>query len=321
MGSFNQTCALSGLPITSGTPLRWLLLIQRPYKDNDTIAPGCYYLPRATPLRVKYDDCGEVYPLDEATQGKEFEKTLIYPYWIQQFQTDLVELEQGENQYHEPAATKDLTLDHLQWLLHEGRLQVSIEEASSHANEQTHIVRSYIREDVWQAALDLVDKFIKEDDYWPKKTCTLKAYKENFLKLVEDFTAEQREDRYFDKEYPLYRYNMINRKKYHPLDFLAGGGYAGGIAFPFYRGIREQSQWMLHKLYKKEWSLDDPQVKELFLDLAETYLIHSFLSYINQPWQQSLYGSQESQWSLQSKFHKKLSLIAAKEIATEEDEE
>jgi hypothetical protein len=63
MGSFDYTCAISGLPIAGGEAVRYLLLTQNPYHRG--VKAGsfvCYstdhWFPRVFPIRAKYNDYG-----------------------------------------------------------------------------------------------------------------------------------------------------------------------------------------------------------------------------------------------------------------------
>jgi hypothetical protein len=120
MGSFNETCALSNLNISYGTPVRVLFLTQNPYvtSDGHEAQRGCYHYDnwfvRTPPLKGKYDDYGR------AALAKSKLPKLI----ADVFSTDVVERPFGFNQYHEPAVFRGQNLAHYLQAAWEGRLLV-----------------------------------------------------------------------------------------------------------------------------------------------------------------------------------------------------
>lgn len=92
MGSFSSTCCISGLPITYGTPVRWLLLTQNPYWDGGFV---CYsngrWVPRTWPIRV-YNDYGSI---------ENWEEGPLLDSIMKGFELDLVEVGVGDNSFHD----------------------------------------------------------------------------------------------------------------------------------------------------------------------------------------------------------------------------
>jgi hypothetical protein len=65
MGSFDYTCAVSGLPIGAGDDVRLMLLTQNPYHHGKkagamTCGMNDVWFPRTFPLRGRYNDYGGV---------------------------------------------------------------------------------------------------------------------------------------------------------------------------------------------------------------------------------------------------------------------
>lgn len=113
MGSWNATCSLSNLPIEPGTDVWLAVLEQSPGQDR------CYStaLWRPVPLlaRAVYADYGECTDHDTG-----FELVL------NGIRKSLVELSQGENEYHDIAVTADKFDATLFWdAVHEQRLKVT----------------------------------------------------------------------------------------------------------------------------------------------------------------------------------------------------
>lgn len=122
MGSFNVTCAVSGLPITPGMPVRYLLLTtNRKKRERENIFPlytTDWFMPRTFPLRAKYYDCGDLVDVQTGPQRD---------VWMTCFQEDLVERGAGDNPCHDKAVFKDrLKFEDITDLIHEAVLYVEI---------------------------------------------------------------------------------------------------------------------------------------------------------------------------------------------------
>ena len=104
MGSFDYTCCVSGLPISDGTPIRYLLLTENPY--NSPAEHTCYiddrWALRTFPLRAEYDDYGSVQIVQEG---------LLRDIWLEGFKRDLVERGTGDNSCHDVPVRKDMTFE------------------------------------------------------------------------------------------------------------------------------------------------------------------------------------------------------------------
>lgn len=116
MGHFSQTCLLSHLPITGGTPIRVCLLVGSPYKTPDRHGDGWSF--RSIPFRAEYNDYGgieNVHPEDQ----------ILVDLALAQFNRDAVEIPQGDNPYHDPPVTRGMPQEAWWDALWEGRLTVS----------------------------------------------------------------------------------------------------------------------------------------------------------------------------------------------------
>lgn len=119
MGSFAITCAVSGLPIHPSEPVRFFMLTQNPYEDENLRCDShSFWFPRCFPLHAKYNDYGSV----EECEGGPLRKA-----WMEGLRLDLIERGWGENSCHDIATSKDMTFDDLLTALWEGRVQVNRE--------------------------------------------------------------------------------------------------------------------------------------------------------------------------------------------------
>lgn len=95
---------ISGLTISAGDPVRFLLLTEGPYKDS----PACYshslWFPRTFPVRGVYDDYGGV---------KEIEDGPLKDLFLKGIQKDVIEVGWGDNACHDVPVRKEMTFDGL----------------------------------------------------------------------------------------------------------------------------------------------------------------------------------------------------------------
>lgn len=176
MGSWNETCAVSNLPILDGDEVYWLLLTQNPYTKFSKTECYCtdFFFPRCLPVLGKYVDCGEVEPSDG--------EGLFAQSIIDQLKTDMIEWRysdyvpryEGDDKSREeglgiPETTfENLNFDNLQEWLHKGNVFIDKNALDLHhygKNEEGKIVRIerklavkplplspiMIRKDIWNS--------------------------------------------------------------------------------------------------------------------------------------------------------------------------
>lgn len=115
MGHFSQTCLLSHLPITGGTPIRVCLLASSPYAHSDRHGEAWSF--RSIPFRAEYNDYGSI-------QNVHPEDQILVDLALAQFNRDAIEIPQGDNPYHDPPVTRGMPAEGWWDALWEGRLQV-----------------------------------------------------------------------------------------------------------------------------------------------------------------------------------------------------
>lgn len=116
MGSWNNTCGLTNLPIHSGEAVYVFPIMER---DLTGYRSHCYasafYQPLITPFLAKYNDYGA---------GEECTGAIIEPF-LMALKSIMVEHDVGENQYHDIAVKKDkMDIDLFFEAIHEDRLQI-----------------------------------------------------------------------------------------------------------------------------------------------------------------------------------------------------
>lgn len=114
MGSWNATCGLTSLPIISGEEV-YVFPIVESYRDSFCYSTALYN-PVIIPFRAKYNDYGA----GEDCSGVALD--LI----VEGIRKNLIELEVGENQYHDIAVKREgFDIDTFFEVVHEKRLRVN----------------------------------------------------------------------------------------------------------------------------------------------------------------------------------------------------
>lgn len=138
MGSWNGTCAITQLHITSGEPVAVFMLTESKYSDNFCYS-SAYYNPCYLPFFGKYNDYGSVEECTGIGLG------II----LDEIRSRLTEFPQGPNEYHDPAASRALfdeealfDLDHEGRLYIDGRSQNAAEsfETKDLGTRVTHVI-------------------------------------------------------------------------------------------------------------------------------------------------------------------------------------
>lgn len=118
MGSFDYTCAVSGLPIHSGDEVRFLLLSGNPYGENKG-SRACtmhdWWFPRTFPIRAVYNEYGSVEKVEEGPARD---------IWLDALKIDLVSRGWGDNSVHDVPTSPDMTFEELLGAIQEGRILV-----------------------------------------------------------------------------------------------------------------------------------------------------------------------------------------------------
>jgi len=140
MGCWNKTCGLSNLAIHDGEPVLVFTLVR-----NNSISDFCYstalYSPVLLPFYSEYNDYGA----GENSSG------VGLPLILEGLRENLVELEQGENEYHDIPVKRDDFDEEKYWeAIHEGRLRVNshrgerdVQFVMFHKRFVDHILENY----------------------------------------------------------------------------------------------------------------------------------------------------------------------------------
>jgi hypothetical protein len=132
MGCWNKTCGLSNLHITAGTPVYVFVLEKN--KSYDHCYSTSLFSPLLLPFESVYDDYG----------GGEDSSGPALDYIMNMIKKDLVEMEVGENQYHDIEVKREgFTPEKFFEAVHEDRLSIQGRRA-----EPTQLYFTMMRKDI-----------------------------------------------------------------------------------------------------------------------------------------------------------------------------
>lgn len=116
MGSWNKTCGLSNLHIYAGTEVYVFALVEN-RTENDRCYSTSFWWPIPLPFVAKYNDYGGGQDYDENSGSLKFLMSYL--------KDEMVEVEEGENQYHDiPVKRADFNTELFFEAVNEGRLKV-----------------------------------------------------------------------------------------------------------------------------------------------------------------------------------------------------
>lgn len=159
MGCWNHTCAVTGLPIYESEEVEVIMLLASAHPEQASHCyPTSYHIPIPLTFQGQYNDYGAV----ENCKG------IALPVLINAIRDNMVELEVGENKYHDIAAKKDeFDVDKMFELDHENRLfifQYPMQHDMRNCIPLKHIV---VRKTVYDTIVESCKL-----EYWDKETST-----------------------------------------------------------------------------------------------------------------------------------------------------
>jgi hypothetical protein len=138
MGCFDITCAVSGIGIGGGDPIRFLLLTENPHYDGRYVCQtDGRWMPRTIPIKGHYDEYGRI---------ENWEESPVQASIMKGFQTDLVEMDEVRRSMDFSSMLEGL------W---EGRIRVRSPYKGDGSKRDLLVKYAMIREDVWQAMIGM----------------------------------------------------------------------------------------------------------------------------------------------------------------------
>lgn len=320
MGSWDETCAISNLPISPGDKVYWLLLTKNPYtKFSET---GCYsndfFFVRSIPILGKYEDCGEV----KVSDGEE----LFVQAMLNQFKVDLVEWLYKDNRKKDGSISnqeyfnssevilENLTFDNLQQWLHEGIVSIDNNALNDYHFEEDEdgkikrvykklpvksdpVVKVMIRKDVWDSLNSLtINNWsgLINSDYFKKKEKDLLA-----PILAEDKSEE---------EVKMLRHILHSRLKDISTDSAFLNTYA------------ESLENLIKRYIDKD--ISEKELRKTTVRSRELKMLETVMAFTRRAWFPTVgAGSQTLMFDLHTEVFKKFTGIAEKAQKEYEDEE
>lgn len=205
MGSWNNTCGLTTLPIISGEQVYVFPIKER---DLSGYRSHCYshalYQPIITPFVAEYNDYGA----GENCSG------IVLDLFVEEMRRELIELEVGENKYHDIAVKRDdFDIDTFFEAVHEDRLLVKGWGTTNRPVYFT-MVRKDVADRMWnewtfdqyKGSKGAVPEGFESDEYYIKnityaKIATLiPKYLAHISKVIKELTdSEINIDRYISR--------------------------------------------------------------------------------------------------------------------------
>lgn len=145
MGCWNHTCAITNLPIYVGEEVEVVLLKRKAGIDG---ASFCYATNYHSPLPLTFSGKYNEYGAVEFCEGVALETI------VAALQKNLLEMEEGENEYHDiPAKKSEFNIDSLFELDHEGRLFIVNYKMQHDMREGIRIKHIVIRKEVYDGII------------------------------------------------------------------------------------------------------------------------------------------------------------------------
>lgn len=320
MGSFNQVCMLSGLPISYRDPVRAILVTEHPRATLGKCVRDypSKYLPRTFPIRGYYNDYGSL----ENVPDDVFKRL-----WVKGLQRELIELQVGENpRDYEVSRTMDfdqlweaiwgerlLVPGHGSYASIRSKGPVALKEVDKPVAplgiRNVRVQVAMVREDVWQAIMatpfesrglpgTLGELRWAVRDYWDECTTRLKgAVKfDASISIDERVTHIVSRSDLFSVRADIRGYRLSESLKNPLSDFLRDDSVSG-----------LGSHWLL----ALEEGVESEELSDFYLGVAEMIWFMWVNNYRSPGslWKPSYAGGQDWYWEEHLRFHKDMSMI------------
>lgn len=300
MGCWNETCALSNLPIVPGDKVVWMLLSPGYGGDVHRVYYNDQYFVRTVPIYGTYSDYGEVELIDTKV-SIEILKTIR-----EQFESDLCE-------------TDVQTMDNycfktLQSWLHEGNIRVDADNKSGKIPPNIKPVHNImIKKEVWDEFLDMtVDGWIRNSS----STINLKSIREHADEIINSVFKERNSE--FNTAYldALGNYDNL----FSELNISTG---FAGASPPFERQIKETSRKLLRGLSDGVGEYD--AVRRIFYRIAELNMVEIVMGSARMNWHLTTGRGIQSEDNLSTmEVHMRIAkcakLASERQLSNEEEE-
>ena len=212
MGSWNKTCGLSNLPIHCGEPVMVFTLVQ-----NNKIDSFCYTTPFYSPVMLPFHSVYNDYGGGENSTG------IGLPLIMDAIKANLIEMELGENPYHDIAIKREEFDESKYWsAIHENRLKISghngdrnVQFVMFHKRVVDHILKH-----------SSLQKFVKTGPAWGDYKYVDYKFADILAELppvIEALMSSGKDE--IIRWRPLYRLEDAALENNLAVDYLQGNGY------------------------------------------------------------------------------------------------
>lgn len=297
MGCWNETCALSNLPIMRGAPTYLIFMMSAPttLKEGQT---GCYvddfWLIPAIPLLGKYDDYGRV---------DQLEKGLFAQLVAEQIQATLVPHEEHEGKFN---------LMNLQNWCHDGNCKIKAPLLPPKTEHE--LVKTFIRKDVW-------DWFVTQTVEDFRGAHTLQTMQKDAAEYLNCWTIKQDEinkiedpnerlSKLFGMDFEM-ETSLLGKNQFYSHFKCSRHGRLPWTLGHYDRQIQEKY---------RSGSITKETALEIYNRIAEIMHVEAVMSELRICWHPTSFsGSQDQDYRMHAAFHTKIAEIATKTAVYLED--
>lgn len=277
MGCWNETCAVSNMHITAGQEVALFVIEQARYSDYGP------YNPCLLPMYGEYDDYG----------GADNITGLGVGHIMQALQKTLVEMEQGENQYHDvPVKREGFDVEMFMNATHEGRL------FTKYGEKKLQVHRVMIHKTMFNMILN---EWQRETYYYneEERFTSFKYTYNDAVKHIPDWISKVRE---LIADTPDYMVRVLD----HQINTLESGTNHGSPGNLFAKSV-----WFSDSISNRTALLNpvgtiaegiingkEEELQEYLAELLKGFWVNSFMQYTRKFWMpQAGAGSQNNEHS------------------------
>ncbi|HET8688951.1 MAG TPA: hypothetical protein VFM18_20265 [Methanosarcina sp.] len=302
MGCWNKTCGLTGLPIFAGEDV-YVFVLEKNMSDSDRCYSTAFWRPVLLPFYSVYDDYG----------GGEDSSGIGFPILMEVLKNKIVEMEQGDNEYHDIPVTKENFGEKMFFeAVHEHRLFLP----ERYQKGQIPVDYVMFRKDVVDFILDtnVIELYVGRgkgnkggNNYIDVKFDDIIAdvdkYLDRIIKTVSDLKSENPDRGFGSIGYRLRTYLKLWRDEQSTLvdDFIVVDNYNMSTIFDF-SDLFAQS--IMHE------NVDREKIKEFLIDYMKGCYLNYFMESTRKNWMPG--GHEGSQSEVNSEYE---TLIAAMQMS------
>ncbi len=237
MGSWDETCALSHLPIKPGDPVRILYLTKNDTDPTEGYEPWSHYgLALPVAIRGVYDDYGRVASCPKTSPE---EQQVVA--WQHSILLKYAKIDAEKSEYHGPQGNLENVFDFYD-NVSRGTLKVYIPDHYD-SPDGLRIIAVVVREDVWQTYVKLHTKYTKLEK-WEKLLNRKALAKATFLTIQEATTYDDYIFMHYQRIEDFYKKFTKDDSHNYTLESV---GFSQGVSDRFHLWRRMKHALLPHK--------------------------------------------------------------------------